>query len=125
MVKRAIATVELLFVFPAALFMTSLFLRQMQPTQYQPARAAQRIVEWFSARPHLGLAVLLIALPFAALVMGSAMVLRHWQTGGEFRSAALETVNLLRAHVAMLIVTGTTLMAGGILAIVAVHMITD
>jgi hypothetical protein len=125
MIKRSVATLELMLVFAAALFMASLFVRQMQPPQYQPAHAAQLIVEWFSQRPHLGLAVLLIALPLAALVIGCATVQRNWQTDAIFREAALEMVTLIRAHFTMLLVTGATLMAGCILAVVAVHMITD
>jgi hypothetical protein len=42
--KRAIAATELLLIFPAALFMMALFVRNLQPLQYEPARTAQRIV---------------------------------------------------------------------------------
>jgi hypothetical protein len=34
--KRAIAAAELLLVFPAVLFMTALFVRNLQPLQYEP-----------------------------------------------------------------------------------------
>lgn len=37
----------------------------------------------------------------------------------------LDTLAAVRAHLATLLSAGVTLMAGGILAIVAVHMITD
>jgi hypothetical protein len=124
-VKRSLATLEVLLVFPAALFMISLFVRQMQPVQYQPAHAAQSVVEWFSARPHIGLAVLLIALPLAALLIGSAALFRNWRADQSFRSAALEMMALLRAHFAMMLVTGATLVAAGILAVVVAHVITD
>ena len=124
-IKRTIAATELLLVFPAALFMTALFVRDIQPTQYEPAHTAQRLVEWFSARPHLGLDVFLIALPFAAFVIGCATVLRSWRSDAELRQTALETLAAVRAHLATLLIAGATLMAGGILAIVAVHMITD
>jgi hypothetical protein len=123
--KRALATLELLLIFPAALFMSSLFVRQMQPPQYQPAHTAQLIVEWFSARPHLGMAVLLIALPFAALVIGSATVLGYWRSDASFREAAVEIVAVVRTHFALLLVIAATLIAGGILAVVVVHVITD
>jgi hypothetical protein len=124
-IKRTIAATELLLVFPAALFMTALFVRNIQPAQYEPARTAGRLVEWFSVRPHLGLDVFLIALPFGAFVIGCATVLRSWRSDGELRQAALETVATVRAHLATLLIAGATLTAGGILAIVALHMITD
>ncbi len=124
-IKRTIAATELLLVFPAALFMTALFVRNLQPAQYEPAHTARRLVEWFSARPHLGLDVFLIALPFAALVFGSVTVLRSWRNDAALRQAARETLAALRAHLATLLITGATLTAGGILAIVALHMMTD
>ncbi|HEV2393245.1 MAG TPA: hypothetical protein VG146_12900 [Verrucomicrobiae bacterium] len=124
-VKRAIATAEVLLVLPATLFMTALFVRDIQPTQYEPAHTALRLVEWFSARRFLGLDILLIALPFAALVIGCATVLRNWRGDAELRQASLEALAAVRSHLAMLLITGATLMAGGILAIVALHVITD
>jgi anti-sigma factor RsiW len=124
-IKRTIAATELLLVFPAALFMTALFVRDLQPVQYEPARTAQRLVDWFSARPLLGLDVFLIALPFAAFVIGGATVLRSWRSDAELRQAALETLAAVRAHLATLLIAGATVMAGGILAIVALHMITE
>ncbi|HWW00556.1 MAG TPA: hypothetical protein VNZ64_12730 [Candidatus Acidoferrum sp.] len=123
--KRAIATLELLLVLPAVLFMTSLFVRDIQPPQYEPAHTALRLVEWFSARPFLGLDVFLIALPFAAFVIGCAIVLRNWRQDAELRRAALETLASVRSHLATLLIAGVTLTAGTILAIVALHVITD
>jgi hypothetical protein len=123
--KRSIAATELVLVFPAALFMAALFVRNLQPAQYEPAHTAQRLVEWFSARPHLGLDLFLIALPFAAFVIGCATALRSWRSDTELRQAAVEMLAAVRAHLATLLIAGATLMAGGILAIVAVHMITD
>jgi anti-sigma factor RsiW len=124
-IKRTIAATELLLVFPAALFMTALFVRNLQPAQYEPAYTARRLVDWFSARPHLGLDVFLIALPLAAFVIGCATVLRSWRGDAQLRQAALETLAAVRAHLATLLIAGASLMAGGILAIVALHMITD
>ncbi len=123
--KRTVAILELLLVFPAALFMTALFVRELQPQQYEPARSAQRVVDGFSARPHLGLDVCLIALPFAALVIGCATVLRSWRKDAELRHAAFQTLAAIRAHLAALLIAGATLTAGCILAVVAMHMITD
>jgi hypothetical protein len=124
-VKRTIAFIELLFIAPAALFMTSLFVRQLQPLQYEPARSAQRVVDWFSASPRVGLDICLVALPFAALVIGCATVLRSWRADAELRRATLETLAAIRTHIAALLIAGATLTAGVILAIVGMHMITD
>jgi hypothetical protein len=120
-----IATLECLFVFPASLFMLALFLRDIQPPQYEPAHAARLVVDWYSARPHLGLDLSLIALPFAALVIGCAAVLQSWRSDAQLRQAALQTLATVRTHLAALLIVLATLIAGGILAIVALHMITD
>ncbi|HEX4962557.1 MAG TPA: hypothetical protein VF173_17105 [Thermoanaerobaculia bacterium] len=124
-IKRTIAATELLLVFPAVLFMTSLFVRNLQPAPYEPAQSARRLVEWFSVRPHLGLQVFLMALPFAAFVLGGATVLRSWRSDEELRQAALRTLATVRAHLATLLIAGATLAAGCILAIVALHVMTD
>jgi hypothetical protein len=124
-IKRTLAATELLLVFPAALFMTALFVRNIQPQQFEPAHTARRVVEWYSVRPRLGLDVFLIALPFAAFVIGCASVLRSWRSDAELRRGALEALAAVRAHLATVLIAGATLMAGGILAIVALHVITD
>jgi len=124
-IKRTIAATEWFLVFPGALFMTALVVRSLQPRQFEPAHSAQRLVDWFSARPHLGLDLFLIALPFAAFVVGCSALVRGWSRDAELRRAALATVAGIRAHMATLFIAGATLVAGGILAIVAVHMITD
>ena len=123
--KRAIAATELLLIFPAALFMTALFVRNLQPLQYEPAHTAQRIVTWYAARPRIGLWVLLIALPLAVLVSGCGTLLRRWGSEVELRQATRQTLAAISAHLATLLVAGATLTAGAILAIVALHMLTD
>ena len=123
--KRAIAAVELILVFPAALFMTALFVRNIQPDPYEPARTARRVVEWFSARQFVGLDIFLVAMPLAAFVIGCAVVLRSWRNDAELRKATLQTFAVVRAHMAALVIAGATLIAGGVLAIVAVHVVTD
>jgi hypothetical protein len=119
-IKRTIAIIELLLVFPAALFMIALFLREVQPLAQ-----TGRLVEWFSHHVVIGLYVFLIAMPLAAFVVGCAIVLRSWRSDAEFRRAILEISTTVRAHVASLLIAGVTLMAGGILAVVAMHMITE
>ena len=123
--KRAIAATELILIVPAALFMTALFVRNLQPLQYEPAHTAQRIVMWYAARPHVGLWVLLIALPFVVLVTGCATLLRSWNDDVQLRQAAAQVFTALRAHLAMVFVAAATLTAGGVLAIVTLHVLTD
>ena len=125
MIKRSIAVIELLFVFPAAMFMTALFVRNIQPPPYEPAQTARRLVDWFTARPHLGLHWFLIALPLTAFVIGCSTVWRSWSRDAELRRAAIQTFAHVRSHAATLVIAAATLLAGGILAIVAAHVITD
>jgi hypothetical protein len=124
-INRALAATELLLIVPAALFMTALFMRDIQPAQFEPAHTAGRLVDWFSARPLLGLDVFLIALPFAVFVTGCTTLVRSWRRDAEFRRAALETLAAVYAQMAMLFIAAATLMAGGILAIVALHSVVD
>ncbi|HZP17605.1 MAG TPA: hypothetical protein VFB00_06555 [Terriglobales bacterium] len=46
--KRVFAATELLLIFPAALFMTALFLRNVLPEQFEPAHTAAWIVNWYA-----------------------------------------------------------------------------
>ena len=124
-IKRTLAATELLLILPATLFMTALFLRNIQPAPYEPAQTARRLVEWYSVRPPLGLDVFLIAMPLAAFVIGCASVLRSWRGDEELRQAALKTLAAARAHFATLLIAGATLVAGAVLAIVALHVLTD
>ena len=124
-IQRSLAALELLLVFPAVLFMASLFARSIQPQQYEPAHTAQRVVDWYASSVHVGLWLLLIALPLAALVIGIATLLRQWRRNQAFRAATLEAIAILRTHAATLLIAGTTVTAGGILAIVALHIAAD
>jgi len=123
--RYTIAVTELLLIFPAALFMTALFVRNLQPPQYEPAHAAQQIVTWYAARPRIGLWVLLIALPLAVLVIGCGTLLRRWSDEIELRQAVRHTLAAANAHFPTLLVAGATLASGGVLAIIALHLMTD
>jgi ABC-type Fe3+ transport system permease subunit len=123
--KRAIAATELLLIFPAALFMTALFLREIQPEQFEPAHTAKLIVSWYAAGPvWLTLWILLMSMPLAVLVIGGATLLRSWKNDAELRQAARQTLAMVRAHLATLLIALVTLAAGGILAVVALHAVT-
>ncbi len=72
--KYTLAAMEVLLIFPAALFMAALFLRNVQPPQYEPAHSAQQIVNWYAGSPRIGLSAFLVALPLTVLVTGCAYV---------------------------------------------------
>jgi hypothetical protein len=117
--SRIAAVVNVLLVFPATLFMVALFLREVQPL----AQTA-RLVEWFSHHLVLGLYLFLIAMPLAAFVIGCTMVLRGWRCDEEFRRAIGEAFAMVNANLAYLLIGGATLVAGAILVLVALHLIT-
>jgi len=123
--KRFIAMLEILLVCPATLFMSALFLRNVQPAPYEPAQTARHLVDWFAARPRFGLDLFLIALPFAALILGAGTMLRTWRSDAQLRQVATAGIGAVRAHMSSLLIAAATLIAGAILSIVALHMITD
>lgn len=114
-VKRAIAAAQFVLISPAALFMTALFVRSLQPLQYEPARTAQRIVMWYAGRLWT-LWVLLFALPLAVLVIGCA-ALRTWNRGLQMPHGAWQTQPTARFVIA------ETFTAAGILVVVVLHML--
>jgi hypothetical protein len=122
--KRILATTEFLLVLPAMLFMTALLVRNLEPAQYEPARSAIRLVEWYGARPW-SLGIFVIALPLTVFLVGCATLLRSWLTDAKLRQAALEAFAAARAHLATLAIAGATVVAAGVLAIVAIHVIKD
>ena len=123
--KPLLAATETILILPALLFMVSLFMRNVQPQQYEPAHTAQRIVNWYAARPNLGLSLFLIALPLGVLFTGAFTLFRSWKSDDQLRRDVLQVVDSVRAHFATAVVAAATVTAGGILAIVALHVITD
>jgi ABC-type Fe3+ transport system permease subunit len=123
--KRFLAASQLLLICPAVLFMASLFVRNVTPVQNEPAHTAQRIVMWYAARPHLGLWVLLTALPLAVFVIGCGALVQRWHEDQELRQATRRMLDAIGSHLATAFTAAATLAAGAILAIVAVHMMTD
>ena len=120
---RALATLEAALILPAALFMTALFVRDLQPQQFEPAHTAQRIVDWYAARTHVGLWLFLIAFPLAVLAIGCATLVRNWRSDPALRQAALDSARSIRRHFAVLVVALATTASAVILCIVALHLI--
>ncbi len=123
--RRALAAVELVLIFPAALFMTALFVRNLQPQQFEPAHTAQRIVEWYANRTHLGLVLFLMAFPLAVLSIGCVSLVRSWRLDPALRATAFECAGAIRRHFAVLIVALATAASAGILGIVVLHVLMD
>ena len=125
MMRRTIAALEVVLIFPAALFMTALFVRNLQPQPAQPAHAAQQIVMWYASLRGVGLWLLLITMPLAVLATGCATLASIWRRDEQLRVAARQTFAAVRAHFATLLVAIATIGAAAILAAVALHVMTD
>jgi hypothetical protein len=121
---RIIAALELLLICPSVLFMTSLVVRTLWPLQYEPAHTAHRIVMWYSGQMWT-LWVLLLALPFAVLVIGCATLLLSRSRDLELPNIPRQSLAVFRAYPAMLFVAATTLTAAAILVIVVLHMLAN
>jgi hypothetical protein len=124
-ILRPIAAAELLLVAPAALFMTALFVRNLQPEQYEPARTAAHIVALYASSTRIGLWLLMIAMPLLVLIVGCIALLRSWRADSALRQAAHQAITALRAHLAAFFIACATVSAFVILSIVALHLITD
>ena len=122
-IRRTLATLEVVLIFPAAFFMTALFVRNLQPQQFEPAHTAQRIVDWYAARTHAGLWLFLIALPLAVLAIGCVSLVRSWRSDAALRHAVLECAGAIRWHFAVLVVALATAVSALILGIVTLHLI--
>jgi hypothetical protein len=96
----------------------------LQLLQYEPAHTAQQIVTWYSVR-HWTLWVLLISLPFAALLTGCVTLLRNLNLGTEERQTARHSSATIPTRLLTRIIVAATLAAGLILAIVALHMLAN
>lgn len=122
--NRTLAAAQLLLIFPATLFMGALVVRQLLPLQQEPAYTAHRIIMWYAGRIWT-LWVLLITLPLVVLVTGFLMLLRNWSDDAELPQAEQLTLAAIRADRTMKLVAATTLTAGVVLVIVALHMLAN
>jgi hypothetical protein len=106
---RAVTALALALIFPASLFMLALVVRNFTPLPLKVTSTAQQIVAWYAARMWT-LWVFLLALPITVLVSGAA-TLRY------------KSRDLLHTWGGLL--GAITLAAGGILAIVVLHMLAN
>jgi hypothetical protein len=118
--RHIIAVTELVLIFPSALFMTAVVARHLPPLQ----SAAQRIVTWYSVR-YWTLPVLLIGLPFAALLAGCITLLSNRDRGSARLQAAGQSPAEVRTDLATRIVAVATVLAGAVLVVAVVHMLAN
>ncbi len=112
-----------LLIFPAALFMSALVVRNLPVPRYELARNAQRIVmPWYSARQWT-LWILLIVLPLCVSIVGCLTLLSPSTRALNGRRPRGKPSP--RSARASLFVAAATLMAGGFPAIVVVHMLAN
>lgn len=119
-----VAFTEWLMVSPAAVFITAAILRDLQPSQYEPARTSWVIFNWTIT--HIssnGAAVLFMGLPTLAIILGCAILGRTWRNDEEFRSDVKGSLGFLRRYASVVFVMAATVLAGAILAFAVVHVI--
>jgi len=73
----------------------------------------------------LAAAVLFIGMPGVVVAAGCAALLRNCRKDQALRNDVTMTVAIVRRHFALGLLTAAVVLAGTILAAVAVHMITD
>ncbi len=113
---RVLAVVQAALIGPAVVFLTAVLIGVGAPPQYELAHRVQRFVAWFSGK-RWTLQVLLILLPFAALMAGASMLLQMWNREPEVSPSS--------APIATLFVGWATLTSAGILTVVALHMLAN
>jgi hypothetical protein len=59
------------------------------------------------------------------LATGCVTLIRNWKNNAELRQATQQSLIAIRSHLSTLFVAAATLTAAVVLAIVALHMITD
>jgi hypothetical protein len=110
---------------PALLFLTALFVRFFQPVESAPARTAERVVNWYAAHPQLALWVLLLLLPLSAFILGSAALLRTWDNNPQLQDFTWRALVAIPTHWPAVSIGAATLVAAGVLAMIARHLMRE
>ncbi|HET9178669.1 MAG TPA: hypothetical protein VFQ24_09980 [Terriglobia bacterium] len=112
-----------LLVLPAGFFLAGAVARQLQPRLAQPGSAGWMIFEWARTHvSHLDAALMFLALPLAALVVGGSALWREWCRSQALRRDAAAAVQLLARQLGTVLLAAAVLAAGGILTF-AVHQL--
>jgi hypothetical protein len=118
---RTIAILQLLLIFPAALFMASLVVRNLGPMNSEPAHTARTIVMWYAGRMWT-LRVLLFTLPCIVLISGLLALRTRYRDA--VRLGSQRSLASSRSHWPVRLVSVATVASAGILAIVGFHVLT-
>jgi hypothetical protein len=118
---RLVAATQLALIFPAAVFLTAVLVGLGDPPHYELANVAHRISGWFVARSWT-LPLLLLALPFAAMIAGCGTLLYDWRGDATLRAHERCSLAMIPAPIATLLIAWATLSSIAILAIVILHM---
>lgn len=115
---------ECLRLLPATLLLAAGALRLLQPAPVEPEHTFWIIFEW--AHTHitrLHAAVIVIVLPAAALIAGSALLLREWRRNDTLRQDVAGALAILRQQTGSFLLAADVMVAAGILALVIDHLI--
>ena len=117
-----IAAWTLALLSPALVFLSALYIRQLQRLESEPARTAERIVTWFAAHPHFGLWVVLVLFPFSAFMLGSGALVRTWGDNPQLREYTWRALWAIPNHWPAVFIGGATLLSAGMLMMIAAHI---
>jgi hypothetical protein len=122
----ATSLLAVLLVVPSLTFLAAAMVRLMQPTQYQPAHAAQVIFDAFVALPAGWSYVLLWFAPVVALALSGLVVWRRLTSDASTRadvSAFVEGLRRLARQPALVVAAVAFLGSAGVLLFAVGHLI--
>lgn len=115
-----------LLVLPATFLLGGAALRQLQPSQNEPARTISTILGWIVPRiSHADAALLFLGLPGIAAIAGCVVLAMAWRRSEALRQDTVAVLTSLRRNLAVAILGTGTLLATAILVAAVVHIITD
>ena len=121
-VKPTLALSEVVLLLPATLFLGSLVGRRMGALSPAVADAAQRVVLWYAGRVWT-LWILLVLLPFTAVLTGGATLIGRWSRMTD--PQAQRQAAVLARDGPTAVITATTCFAAIVLTIVVLHMLAN
>ena len=115
---------EIVLVLPSLVFLAAAAARSL--CGRGPVRTlCDSVMETAAHIPHIAVMVLFLLMPFAALAMGGAFLMRAWGVDGSLHEDARVASDLIRRRLLVLLLVAVTLLAGLILVVVVGHMVTD
>ena len=117
---------EWVMVLPAAVLLAATALRYLQPSRYEPARTSWIISEWATAHiSRLGAAILFIAVPCLAVLVGCVSLVQTWREDQSLRQDARVVLTILQRRCAIGLLTAGTLLAAAIFVFTVIHVVVD